>query len=99
MRGLRAGVEVGGLLPRALLAALGALLLAAWLAFVHDFHSGREALVVAPGLSGLPGTSLGWRAALSSACISLFFGPAFARLPGLTPLRRRRGWQLAASGR
>jgi hypothetical protein len=99
VRGLRAGVEVGGPLPRTLLAAVSTVLLAAWLGFVHDFHAAREAAVVAPGLEGLSNVAVHWRAATTSAGVSLLFGPALARLPGLSPLRKRRGWQLAASGR
>ncbi len=97
--GLRTAIEVGGPLPRALLAAAATVLLAAWLGFVHDLHAARQAVLVMPGLSALGGEAVGWRAALSSASVSLFLGPALACLPGLTPLKRRRGWQVAASGR
>jgi hypothetical protein len=99
VRGLRSAVEVGGPLPRTLLAGAATLLIAAWLSFVHDFHAAREAAFAAPGVSGLSSVSLSWRAALTAAGVSLALGPALARLPGLTPLRRRRGWQVAASGR
>jgi hypothetical protein len=102
-RGLRSVLELGGPLQRTLLGALAALLLAGWLGLVHAERARDLA-----GQAVVPGAAAGslrplaaalgaWPAALSTGLCALLLGPALARLPGLTPLRRRRPWSRAAS--
>ncbi len=56
----------------------------AWLGLAQGVRSGaHEGLRVASLLSA-------WPAAITSALFALLFGPALARLPGLSPIRRRQ---------
>ena len=102
-RGLRSVLELSGPLQRTLLGALAALLFTGWLAYVHAQRAGGVAAhALAPGAAADSlrplAVALGaWPAALSTGLCALLLGPALARLPGLTPLRRRRPWSRAAS--
>jgi len=89
VRGVRSVAEVGGPLVRASVAGVGAWGVAAWLLFVHAVRDDTSfdlasLLEVMPECAGL------WRVGLTTALVALFFGPAFALLPGLTPLRKKR---------
>lgn len=68
-----------------------ALSLDAWFALVAGAR-GQGALVLEADLVLAP-----WRRALVTALLAGFVGPLFARLPGLTPLRKRRTWSDAVS--
>lgn len=78
---------------RSLFAALGALLLALWLEGV--------ARVRLPESDVLPTLWLlsQWRLALATGACAPLLAPLLVRLPGLTPLRRRRAWPRAVSAR
>ena len=79
---------------RAVRLALGfalALALDAWFALVAGAR-GQSAFVFDAELVLAP-----WRRALVTALLAGFLGPVFARLPGLTPLRKRRTWSNAVS--
>ncbi len=89
-RGVLSFAEIGRPLVRTALSGALALALSDWFVLVHAARYGAElgdtaawkaALMALPGL--LPG-------ALASAGCALLLGPAFALLPGLTPLRRPR---------
>lgn len=79
---VRSVVEITGPLWRALVAAAMVLALDGWLVCVHRVRVPESSL----SLSIFAGVSV----ALSSGVLALLLGPLFARLPGLTPLRRRR---------
>lgn len=83
--GVRSVVELSNPLWRALCA--GALVFAfqAWLALVHEVRLGTAGI---DGAGFDPFAPL--PAASTSALLALLAGPLLARLPGLTPLRRRR---------
>jgi len=68
-----------------------ALVLDAWFALVASAR-GESALVFEAAHFLAP-----WRRALVTALLAGFLGPLFARLPGLTPLRRHRRWSSAVS--
>ena len=104
-RGLRSVLEVDGALPRGLLAGAGAWVLALWLSHVHQTHVFAEASLQASRFSTVwaeyepLSAASGWRMPLATAVTALIFGRVFARLPGLGPLHRRKGWARDASGR
>lgn len=104
-RGLRSVLEVDGALARGLFAAAGAWLLSAWLSEVHElrviadssFQASRISVIWAE-VEPLSGAG-GWAGPFATGIVALVFGPLFARLPGLGPLHRRKGWARDASGR
>ena len=89
--GARGMVALEGLVVRSVLAALVAGLFVAWLAFAHAL---RE-----PALAGLDPllVAVPWKSALATGVTAGLFGPLLARLPGLTPLRKRRSWPTVVS--
>jgi hypothetical protein len=105
VRGLRTVVELRDVGSRCLLAGAGALACERWFALVD-----ARRVLAAPG-QGLEALSAAWDAhlgawpdgawsrALSTMAFAFLFGPALLRLPGLTPLRRRSTWHVAASAR
>jgi len=100
-RGLRSVVEIRSALPRTLLAAACAFVLARWFAFVHEARE-SEALALSSGLAPESWPELAawsWSVALASGVAALLLGPALVRLPGLSPLHRRSAWPAAASRR
>lgn len=105
VRGLRSIVEVDDALMRTALALLGVLLLARWQGFVLATRTSAGASFHAAGLSASwaeavePFGPHAWSRAAATALLALLAGPAFAHLPGLTPLRKRRTWHRAASAR
>jgi hypothetical protein len=79
----RRAVEISSAVWRAMLALILVLVFDAWLAVAQSMRSGgAEPLRIAALLSA-------WPAAFTSAFLALGFGPLLARLPGLTPIRRR----------
>lgn len=105
VRGLRTVIELRDVASRSLLVGAGVLLCERWFALVDA----RRALG-APGanfdaLAAAWNAQLGaWPAgaftrALATMAFAFLFGPALLRLPGLTPLRRRSTWHVAASAR
>lgn len=79
----RRAVEISGAPWRAVLALVLVLVFDAWLAVAQSMRSdGAEPLHVAALLAS-------WPAAITSAFLALGMGPLLARLPGLTPIRRR----------
>ncbi len=92
--GLRSVVVIREGVARAGLAALGSVLLALWLALVHEARStsGSGAAWFEPRIDlGL------WRTALATGVAAFVLGPVLAVLPGVAPLMRRRPWEVAAS--
>lgn len=79
---VRSVVEITGPLWRAVIAAGMVLVFDGWLVCVHRARLPDAAL----SISVLAGASV----AVSSAVLAVLAGPMLARLPGLTPLRRRR---------
>jgi hypothetical protein len=73
-------VDLRGPFARAGLAAVGAPALAAWLALVHAARTGEPLLMDLGDLA---------RLGFSSGLLALVAGDLLARLPGLSPLRRR----------
>ena len=100
-RALHEVFEVGGALPRTLLAGASAWAVTAWLTFVHDLRDARLALHTAgtPPDLGLPSRALStaWSPALATALAAFLIGPLLGRLPGLTPLAKKRQWHVVAS--
>jgi hypothetical protein len=105
VRGLRTVVELRDLPSRCLLVAASALALERW----HALVDARRALA-APGiapefLQAAWDAQVGdwpagaWTRALSTVVFTLLFGPALLHLPGLSPMRRRSTWHVAASAR
>jgi hypothetical protein len=76
---------------RTLLVAAFAWFFEAWLAFVHFVRDAQAAALELEPLA-LVGRALGttWPTLIASALLSMALGSALIRLPGLTPLRRRR---------
>lgn len=81
---MRSALEVNGALLRTVVAGLAGWLFPAWLLVVRHVRDGGEPVALLSEVLGL------WRIALSTALFALAFGPVFAHLPGLTPLRTRR---------
>jgi hypothetical protein len=100
-RALRGVFEIGGALPRTLLAGASAWLVTAWLAIVHDLRDARLAMHTSgtpPDIDELAhALTTSWPPALSTALAALLLGPLLAQLPGLTPLRKKRQWHVIAS--
>jgi hypothetical protein len=100
-RALRGVFEIGGVLPRTLLAGACAWLVTAWLEVVHVLRDARVAAQLtgaSPDLGQVVRALLGaWPTALATAFAALLFGPWLARLPGLTPLLKKRQWHVVAS--
>jgi hypothetical protein len=105
VRGLRTVVELRDAGSRCLLAACSSLALERW----HALVDARRALA-APGiapefLQAAWDAQVGdwpagaWTRALSTVVFTLLFGPALLHLPGLSPMRRRSTWHVAASAR
>jgi hypothetical protein len=69
--------------------------LSGWLGFVH---AQRAAAELGPG-AALPALGGAWRSALATGVIAALFSAVLARLPGLSPLYRRRVWRVGASSR
>jgi hypothetical protein len=79
----RRAVEISGAVWRAILALVLVLVFDAWLGIAQMMRAGgAESFHSAAWFATFP-------AALTSAAIALGFGPLLARLPGLTPIRRR----------
>ena len=105
VRGLRTVVELRDVASRCLLVGAGVLACERWLALVDARRAlavpgpSYEALAVAwdAQLGAWPEGA--WSRALSTMVVAFLFGPALMRLPGLTPLRRRSTWHVAASAR
>jgi hypothetical protein len=91
---LRSVVVIRGAAARALLAGLSAALLAEWLALVHAARASAGSSWFTPELD--PPSA---RIALATAAAALILGPLFAWLPGMTPLVRKKPWEVAASSR
>jgi hypothetical protein len=84
----RSMVELTGAVTRALSCGVLVFVFDAWLCLVHRVRDLEPALA-----SGVAVPSALWAAtaaAFSSAMLALVLGPLFVRLPGLSPLRRRR---------
>lgn len=105
VRGLRTVVELRDWSSRCLLAACSVLALERWFALVDA----RRALA-APGiaheaLAAAWDTQVGawpsgvWTRALATVVFAFLFGQALLHLPGLSPMRRRSTWHVAASAR
>lgn len=80
----RTTVELTGPVWRTVLALVIVMVFDAWLAFAQAL---RTDSIDTPGIRTLAATL---PVAISSALLALAFGPLFAHLPGLTPIRRRR---------
>ncbi len=79
----RRAVEISGAVSRAVLALVLVLVFDTWLGLAQTMRAGgAESFHSAALVSSLP-------AAFTSAALALGFGPLLARLPGLTPIRRR----------
>jgi hypothetical protein len=78
----RSVVELTGPVSRALVCGVLVVLFDGWLILVHTVRT--------PDLTGAAPILLAWPAGITSALLALAAGPFFSRLPGLTPLRRRR---------
>ena len=89
-RALRSFVEVDGIVVRALLAGVCALLAGLLSTAAHLARAGR-----APGMSAGGAVPFDldpvMHAAVATGLAALFLGPALRRLPGLSPFVRRRG--------
>jgi hypothetical protein len=83
VHGIRSALEVNGPLLRTVVGGLAGWLFPAWLLIVQHARDGGEVALL-PEILGL------WRVAFTTALLALIFGPVFAHLPGLTPLRTRR---------
>jgi hypothetical protein len=105
VRGLRTVVELRDAGSRCLLAACSSLALERWHALVDARRAldqagvGHELLAAAwdAHIGAWPAGA--WTRALATVVFAFLFGPALRHLPGLTPMRRRSTWHVAASGR
>ncbi len=105
VRGLRTVVELRDGSSRCLLAGFSVLALERW----HALVDARRALAL-PGIAH-DALAAAWEAqlgdwpagaftrALATVVFAFLFGPALQHLPGLTPMRRRSTWHVAASAR
>jgi hypothetical protein len=97
VRALRNLIDVQGPIVQVPLAALSAGGLLMWLGVAHRARLPRASVSALEDLGrSLPGP---WAVALASALAALLLGPLFARLPGLSPLARRKTWRVAGSYR
>jgi hypothetical protein len=98
---LRRLLEISQPVPRSLLAGGNALLFAAWYELVHRVRDARDAALAAAeaarGSAVLDALASAWPSALTTALVALLLGPAFAHLPGLVPLWKKRPWHAVAS--
>ncbi len=78
----RSVVELTGPVSRAVVCGFLVVVFDGWLILVHGVRT--------PELAGTAPILVAWPAGITSAVFALLAGPVFARLPGLTPLRRRR---------
>lgn len=105
VRGLRTVVELRDVASRCLLAGLGALACERWFALVDARRAlaatglGQRALAAAWDAQVGAWPDGAWTRALATLAFAFLFGPALLHLPGLTPLRRRSTWHVAASAR
>jgi hypothetical protein len=105
VRGLRTVVELRDAGSRCLLAACSALALERWHALVDARRAFDDAGVARDLLAAAWDAQLGawpagaWTRALATVVFAFLFGPALLHLPGLTPMRRRSTWHVAASAR
>lgn len=105
VRGLRTVIELRDVASRCLLAGIGVLLVERW----HSWVIARRAFAAtglgSESLAAVWDLQLGawppgaWTRALATLVFALLFGPGLIHLPGLTPLRRRSTWHVAASAR
>jgi hypothetical protein len=79
----RSVVELTGPVWRTVAAGVLVFAFDLWLMLVHRERSSAHSISIDLALGAL------WPAAIASALLALFVGPLLARLPGLTPLRRR----------
>jgi hypothetical protein len=96
-RAFRSVIEIKSPPAIGLLAFVLALGLAGWLGLVH---AQRAAAALGPGAElaiSVPGGT--WRGALATGITAALLSAALARLPGLTPLYRRKVWRAGASSR
>jgi len=83
VRAVASVADLDGASVRTVLAGIVGYGLSAWLFVVHEAREGATGELGPELLAQLPG-------ALATAALAFLAGPALARLPGLTPLRRRR---------
>lgn len=101
VRGLRTVVELRDSPSRCLLAGLGVLAAERWHALVDE----QRASLASDSLAAAWDAQVGawnagvWTRAFSTIVIAFVFGPALLHLPGLSPMRRRSTWHVAASAR
>lgn len=105
VRGLRTVVELRDATSRCLLAGLSALALERWHALV-DARRALAAQGLAPEvLAAAWEAHVGdwpagaWTRALATVVFTLLFGQVLLHLPGLSPMRKRSTWHVAASAR
>lgn len=101
-RAVRGVIEVQSAIPRAVLAFLCALGAHGWLELTHSLRLRGGALGALGAQRALEPAAIladAWPTALATALTVLALGELLARLPGLTPLWRRKTWHLAASPR
>jgi hypothetical protein len=89
VRRLRRGLEVDRALPRAFVAAVAAAVLTAYWTLCRGVALAADGLPTAPGDAGASTRAL-LAAAGATALAAVFLGPLLVRLPGMSPLRRRR---------
>ena len=91
---LRRSVDTDGTLLRGFLSGLGALVVVMWLALVHVVRADT------PAVWSEPLGTWAWRAAFTTALLSLVLGGWLRRLPGLGPLwRKEEPWGFAEHAR
>lgn len=105
VRGLRTVVELRDGSSRCALAALSVLALERWHSLVDARRALAESGIAQDVLAAAWEAQLGawpagvWTRALSTFVFAFLFGQALLHLPGLTPMRRRSTWHVAASAR
>ncbi len=92
---IRTVIDLRSSVFRTVLAAVGAFVFTAWLGLAHDVRV-AGALQFAGETAAWDGRAA-WRVALATGCAAFVIAPVLARLPGLSPLLRRREWQIVAS--
>lgn len=98
-RGVRSVVEIDSAPLSASLAFALALAQSAWLELVHRVRLGPEVQRALDSAGESVSSASAWRMALSTAVCVALLGGALARLPGLSPLRKRKTWAVAGSSR
>lgn len=89
-RGIRRLLALDGIVVRATFAGLATLGLGAWLAVSNQARGTLDVDFAQLSL-------FEWRLAFATAVWAGLCAPLLARLPGLTPLRKRRSWPTAVS--